>query len=210
VNNGAALEVDAAVSNVRIADNIVSGSGDDGIWASGSGLVIEGNEVYDSAGRSIFLGANASGARVIGNLVVRGNYGVMFNNSVTGAIIRHNTLVYARLDELFIGIAQADEVTNNVFAYAGQLGLRATDAAIAHRDYNAYFANAGGDCSNCSPDAHAITADPLFLDIATDDYTPAPGSPLIDAGTDTGEDRNGPTTGLFNGPGPDIGWIETP
>jgi len=209
-NCGIGIEIGIDVSNVRIANNVVSGSGGDGIWAGGPNPTIEGNQVYDSGGRSIYLGPNASGARLVGNLVVRGNYGVLFFNSVSGAVLRHNTLVYASMDELLIGIAQADEVTNNVFAYAGQLGIRATDAVIAYRDHNAYFANVGGDCLSCSPDAHAVTGDPLFVDVLTDDYTPGPGSPLIDAGTDRGEDRNGPAAGLFNGLGPDIGWIETP
>ncbi len=101
-------------------------------------------------------------------------------------------------------------MTNNVFAFAGDYGLIASDASIEYRDYNAYFGNGLGACSTCTLEAHAVTADPGFVDAAADDFTLRADSPLVDAGTPTDEDRNGARSGLYDGLATDIGYWEQP
>lgn len=204
------LEIASVASDVTVRGCRITGSGADGIAVLGAGVTIVDNTIVDSALRGIFLGTNASGARVIGNLVVRGDRGILLANVVTGVVLRHNTLVYQAGDGLVIGSANAAEVTNNVFAFAGDYGLIASDASIEYRDYNAYFGNGLGACSTCTLEAHAVTADPGFVDAAADDFTLRADSPLVDAGTPTDEDRNGARSGLYDGLAPDIGYWEQP
>jgi hypothetical protein len=49
-------------------------------------------------------------------------------------------------------------------------------------DYNDMWNNTGGDYGDVSPGAHDISANPLFVDAANDDFHLAAGSPCIDAG----------------------------
>jgi phosphoglucomutase len=63
--------------------------------------------IVDSFGRGIYLGANASGAVLVGNLVVRGDRGILLGNGVSGVILRHNTLVYQEGDGLVVGAGNA-------------------------------------------------------------------------------------------------------
>jgi len=208
--NGDALEIAVAAADVTLRGCRITGSGTDGIAAMGSGITIVDSTIVDSVGRGIYLGANASGALLVGNLIVRGDRGILVGNGVSGVILRHNTLVYQTGDGLVVGSGNAAEVTNNVFAFADGYGLIATDASVDVRDYNAYYGNGDADCSGCTLDAHAVTAAPAFADAPADDFTLLDGSPLVDAGTPTGEDRNGARAGLFDGLAPDIGYWESP
>jgi len=141
---------------------------------------------------------------------VRGDRGILLANVVTGVVLRHNTLVFPTRDALVVGSANAAEVTNNAFAFAGDYGLIAGDSSIDYRDHNAYYGNGLGACSTCALEAHAITADPGFVDAAAGDLTLLADSPLVDAGTPTGDDRNGTRAGLYDGLAPDLGYWERP
>jgi hypothetical protein len=59
-----------------------------------------------------------------------------------------------------------------------------------------YYGNRNADCSGCSLDAHAVTADPGFADALADDFTLLGDSPLVDAGTPTGEIATAPAVAL--------------
>ena len=84
-------------------------------------------------------------------------------------------------------------------------------SSFSANDHNDYFGNTLGTCSACSVGAGSLAVDPLYLDSSIDDFRLQPGSALIDAGIDTGNDVNGPQpgNGLFNGSNPDIGAHES-
>ena len=203
---GDAVEVGVDASNVLIASNLIAGSGTDGIDVFGADVAIVDNVIIDSNARGVLVSGN--GARLVGNLVIRGNRGIQVSLGMAGTVIRHNTLVSQASDGILIDDGQVTEITNNVTAYAGSWGLISGDSPTVTRDHNAYFANGSGPCSSCSLEPNAVTTDPLFVDPGLDDYTPDSGSPLIDAGTDTGEDRNGSRPDRFDGVAPDIGYVE--
>jgi hypothetical protein len=201
-----AVEVGADATNVLFAGNWISGSGTDGIDVFGTSVAILDNVIVDSTARGIFV--SADGTRIVGNLVIRGNRGIQVSPGFSDAIIRHNTVVYQAGDGILVDEGLPAEVTNNTVAHTGGWAIISGDSAAVTRNHNAYFDNASGICSGCTVDPNAITTDPLFSDPGLDDFTLNPASPLIDAGTDTGEDRNGSRAGLFDGTAPDIGHVE--
>ena len=209
VGSGNGIELSTVVTSLTVTRSVISGNDGDGISAVAGTLSILDNQFFDNANRAIYLGPSANDTRVIGNLIVRGQRGVVLGNGVTGVIFRHDTFVSTTDDALTVGSGHAAEIANCAFAYSGGYGIVATNVSIDYRDYNAYYRNVA-DCSNCDPEQHIVTADPRFASLAVDDYTLAVLSPLIDAGIDRGEDRNGASGGLFNGLAPDIGYWESP
>ena len=102
---------------------------------------------------------------------------------------------------------------NNIMSHNLQWGMMADDSEFAVRQYNAYFGNRSGTCDACSGLGNgSLTDDPVYLDAAGYDFRLQPSSTLINAGTDTGYDVNGPApgNGLFNDTAPDIGAFESP
>jgi hypothetical protein len=78
--------------------------------------------------------------------------------------------------------------------------------------YNLVHGNAGGDYDGTSAATGEISADPLFLNAALDDYHLRDGSPAIDAGAEAAgtvdDDLHG--TSRPAGTGWDMGCYESP
>jgi len=171
------------MDNIRIHDNLISGSVRENILLGGS----DGNTdvlgtvyVYNN----IIVGSDDQGLRVNdpqGTVVIQNN--VFYNNGSKG---------YDGNAQLYFERAGAGKITlqNNIlYAESGQtyfqLGAGATPSALkADRNllYNA------GECP--AWDAGCINADPGFVDVASGDFRVKEGSPAIDAGarTDVGFD----------------------
>jgi PKD repeat protein len=191
--------------------NEVSRSGDDCINVLGQNATLDWNYIHDCAIRGIELTGTSDGALVIGNVVTRSDPGILLGTGADNITLVHNVLHGHRSDALLIAPTDTGAVLrNNIFSSNDAFGVRAEDSVFASNDHNVYFANSVGTCTSCSLGAGSLTVDPRYMDAAADDYRLQPGSALIQAGIDTGNDVNGPDPGLFHGANPDIGAHETP
>ena len=208
-NNGKPLLSNSGVvGNIIGPGNLVENSVDRGIESHCDGDRIIGNEVFNSGTDGIMVSVAANG-QIIGNLVVGGVQGIAVLNNTTGWVVWHNTLVSAQSVAFVSGVGSSSDVRNNIFAYSDGWGVSALSIPST-LDYNLYFSNTTGDCSGCSIGLNAVTGDPVFVDMANDNYLLDSGSNAIDAGVDLGWDVNGVTAGNYNGAAPDIGYDETP
>jgi hypothetical protein len=191
--------------------NEVSRSGDDCVVVLGPNATLDWNHIHDCSIRGIELTGTSDGALVIGNVVSRCDPGMLLGTGANDITLVHNVLHTHRGDGLLIAPTDTGAVLqNNIFSSNDAFGMRAEDAVFASNDHNVYFANGVGTCTACSLGAGSLTVDPRYMDASADDFRLQPGSALIDAGIDTGNDVNGPVPGLFHGANPDIGARETP
>jgi hypothetical protein len=199
--------------NVRFGpDNEVSGSASHCLTVVATDATIDRNFFHDCQGRGLDLTGNSDRAFVLGNAITRCDPGTLFGNGAADMVFSHNVLHANRSDGLFAGSIDTGVVLqNNIFSSNAAFGVSGSDSVFAANDHNSYFGNDAGDCSACSLGPGSLTVDPRYMDGLADDFRLQPGSPLIDAGSDTGNDVNGadPGNGLFNGSNPDIGAHES-
>jgi hypothetical protein len=210
--SGAALEVAASAGAGTIIGpgNTVTGSPSHCVSIYNNGALVVDNRITDCAGNAVFLSGTVAGVDLVGNLMLRTNFGVGMGSGTSGANIWFNTIAQSANSAINVGQAANNDVRDNVLAYNGQFGVVGADVKFTQLDYNLYFANGSGACNPCSVGTHSLLVDPLFVSTATDDYTLKPESPAIDAGTSLGVDRNGAAAGDFNGSLPDLGYRESP
>jgi hypothetical protein len=191
--------------------NEVSRSGDDCVSVLGQNATLDWNYIHDCAIRGIELTGTSDGALVIGNVLTRSDPGILLGTGADNITLVHNVLHGHRSDALLIAPTDTGAVLrNNIFSSNDAFGVRGADAVFASNDHNVYFANVVGTCTSCALGAGSLTVDPRYMDASADDFRLQPGSALIHAGIDTGNDVNGPDPGLFHGTNPDIGARETP
>ncbi len=172
---------------------------------------IERSRFEDNVGRALDLSGVSLGGTVVGNVFSGNALGTFLAVGFQGGTIVHNVFHANAGSGLTAGNGASDNVVqNNAFSSNGAYGIEAPDAAFAMLSHNAYFENAAGPCSACSPSARSITADPGFVDPQTGDFHLLATSPLVDGGASTSEDTNGPAPSLFSGAAPDIGAYELP
>jgi len=192
----------------------VVGSGAASTVLSGSG----GSALVSAEG---VVGASLSGFTLAGNggnngLSVEGGaqYVAFSRNAVrdtvtaiavdganTGLEVFNNTIV-SNVGGMAATNNAAVDVRNTIFAYNSGTGLSYQPAASSRlHKYNLYWAN-GSDMSPDEPGAGELFLDPLFLNLAANDYRTLDASPVIDAG-DPG-DPAPPGTGSRA----DIGYLE--
>jgi len=172
------------MDNIRIHDNLISGSVRENILLGGSdgGTEVLGTiYVYNN----IIVGSDDQGLRINdpqGTVFIQNN--VFYNNGSLG---------YDGNAQLYIQRAGTGRITlqnNIVYAESGQtycqFGPSADPSVFKTASNNLWF-NAGA-----APtwDANHVNADPLFVDIAAGDFRLQPRSPGIDAGINTGLSRD--------------------
>jgi hypothetical protein len=206
--------------------NAVQWSGSDSIFGPGNRVTrhgwtaiqvgaktaVHGNRLHDNGGPGMVLGGAAQQTVVWGNVIAFNGLGLDLGANANNIRVLHNTIhgnagvgvdVHSNVGGL--------ELRNNVISHNAEWGVEARDSNFAARTNNAYYRNRSDVCSGCTtPDGSQITADPRYIDTAAGDLRLQPGSPLINAGTDTGLDVNGAAQDKFNGAAPDIGAWESP
>lgn len=195
----------AIIEGNRFEDSALSSLG-----IYGPNAIVRDNVILDAGDRGIFVDRTGNGVLLTGNLIVRATTGIAFGG-LTGATIWHNTIASSADVAVNVGQGSGVDMRNNLFTHSTNHGVHAVDDRFIVFDYNLFYGNGGGDCSGCTtlPGPNTVYDDPRYASLIADDFTLQPASPAIDAGTDTGEDRNGATAGLFGGLAPDMGYVET-
>jgi hypothetical protein len=166
--------------------------------------------ISDSGNNAIFLSGTANDTLILGNLLLRCATAIGMASGTTNLRIWHNTIVYNSISGVVLGQAAGVDVRNNIIAFNTLYGLVGADVKFAQQDYNLMFGNGSGNCNPCTVGANSVLTDPLFVNVAAEDFALGATSPAINAGTDLGVDRNGAGAGNFNGTAPDIGYLERP
>jgi hypothetical protein len=172
------------MDNIRLHDNLISGSLRENILLGGSdgGTEVLGTiYVYNN----IIIGADDQGLRINdpqGTVIIQNN--VLYNNGSLG---------YDGHAQLYIeraGIGRITLQNNILYAGSGQTYYQfgpGADPSVFNAASNNLVYNAGA----CPAwDVNCINADPLFADGAAGDFHLQAGSPAIDAGVATGNDRD--------------------
>ena len=187
------------VEGFTITNGNTARSNGGGIWCTRSSAltiannVVTGNSAYYDGGG---IDCDHSSFQIIANNVITGNsatFGggigcvyasspIITNNTITG-----NSAWYGGGIGCFYGSNAT--ITNNVITgnsawYGGGIYCHTSSPPIT---YNDVWGNAPQNYYGCGPGPGCISADPLFVDPAVDDYHLQPGSPCIDAG-----DNNAP------------------
>jgi len=167
------------MDNIRIHDNLISGSLRENILLGGSdgGTDVLGTiYVYNN----IIVGSDDQGLRINdpqGTVIIQNN--VLYNNGSLG---------YDGNAQLYIEQAGNGKITlqnNIVYAESGQtyyqFGPSAGPSVFSSVSNNLWF-NAG---TAPAWDVNHVSADPQFMDLASDDFRLKENSPAIDAGITT-------------------------
>jgi len=187
---------------------LVTFSAANGLDIYGKNAQLQGNDVAASIGTNYMIHDGANGASLLANVSIGGGDGIGLG-AITGITIWHSTIVDSVYAGLNVGSATQVDARNNIFIGADTYGVRGADSAFSKLDHNLYFNNTSGNRNLGSLDATSIVGDPLFNDPNNFNYELKTGSPAINKGFNLGVDRNGSTSGLYNGTAPDIGWSES-
>jgi hypothetical protein len=147
------------------------------------GNVIMGNLAYTYAGGIASRQLNT--ALIVNNVIAgNGNEGVYLYNTLT--TVANNTIVGNGLTGLEEGILiegnhNSPTIVNNIIV-SHAVGIRSTVSVTPVVDYNDVWGNSVVNYDGVITGAHAISAAPLFVDVAGGDYHLVDGSPCIDSG----------------------------
>ncbi len=173
-------------------NDLLSNSGGDGsaIRPCQAGQVtVDSNRVFfnlntASSGSAIAAcPAQTSPISLTNNVVVSntGN-GIDLNQSMT---LVNNTIAFNSGNGVTVSLVVSATAFNNIAFKNGGCGFGAGPGGYQLLDYNDAFANGTNYCG-ATPGSHSISADPRFVDVATDDYHVTFASPARDAGRNAG------------------------
>ncbi|MBN1962647.1 MAG: right-handed parallel beta-helix repeat-containing protein [Deltaproteobacteria bacterium] len=189
----------------EIKNNIVNG------LRLNTPVIAINNSIYGN-NQGIAVGKAGGLVTILGNLIHSNNgNGIYVQNTDGHTILWHNTIVANGLAGLSShkNVAEID-ARNNIFSYQNTYGIEANDVNFAILNYNNYYENINGACSECTTGTNANYSIPYYINIIEKDFRLVANSNLINAGFDLSIDRNGPETGNYNGAAPDIGNWEAP
>jgi len=176
-----------------------------------TGNSIVDNLIHDQVGLpGILLKGTSDTSRIIGNVLRANGVGIEFRANADSMVVWHNTLHAQTSDGILMATSvSGTDLRNNIFSSNGGWGLNAQSGNFATLDFDDFFSNTSGACQGCATlGPSSKTVDPKYLSPGTGDLRLASDSPLIDVGANTGQDRNGAASGLFDGTAPDLGAFE--
>jgi len=145
-------------------------------FVSNTGMI--GGGIYASGGQffvrhTLFAENNATNSG-----------GAMAVSGIQSGAIAGNTLdgnLSASVAGISIG-SSAIDVFDNIISNSAGTGVSCSGSPSPTVSYNLAWNNTGGNYSGCAPGAGSISANPLFVDRAGDDYHLGLHSPAIDSG----------------------------
>lgn len=206
------LLLEPELDGVFIYNNLVVNTGQDGIQVGSAvgGTKIYNNEVHNYGLKNIEI--HQSGIRIN-----PGTTGVIYSNLIKGGVgkaiflngfdndVYNNLIIDCARDGIHIGdreppAGQSYRIVNNTFSNVAGFGLKTNSWESVNNIFaNNVLVNVGGEIhkNNSDMDFEVFnnflgkSDDGRFSDAANLDYSPKPGSPLIDAGETTGVDISG-------------------
>ncbi|MDX2436717.1 MAG: right-handed parallel beta-helix repeat-containing protein [Acidobacteriota bacterium] len=181
---------------VEIIGNVIRNNAEEGITARVDSLTVAMNLIYD----------NGAGFDAI----------LIQDVASEGKIYQHT--IHGSGDDGIEIEGLNHDIRNNVITGSAGYGINVNAGTITESN-NLITGSATSPenalgRSNAALDASDLDADPLYVDAAGGDFSLAEcSSPAINTGLDLGADQpdvNGGDTGLFTGPAPDMGVLETP
>lgn len=213
-NNGGA----AQLLNSRITGgSFISNSA--GITNTGNGGAISGNTVQIAGTRFLrntaALGGGISASGWVQNSLFADNSARNGQGNEMEAIsetaIAHNTFASSGLISTTgsaILLQATGTISNNIIA-SHTLGIESLYGPVVE-DYNLFFGNGTDITGSVGVGGHSVSGDPLFVDVAADNYHVQRGSAAIDAGADSSIHQDVDGEPRPQGVAPDIGFDETP
>lgn len=205
LNHG--VYIDGGADNVEVAHNIIQHIGEGNLLQtySSNGLPLQNINIHHNwmeNGRKFGLNISHStytgviynnvvkDARLSGMALQVANY----DNIAMNLIVAHNTFInndkdrrYGQITDQYgsYGLSGTVLIANNIF-YTNEAGASTFFGAGSNSsNYCSFDKNLFWDGGKSSPSGNGtiINADPLFMDIAADDFRLQTGSPAIDVGT---------------------------
>ncbi len=182
-----------------------------GFFMSTAVSIVSGDATFERIGFQGCTTAIAvnggSGTNIRGSLLVQNDTALSIDAGASDVVVRNNTFWNNGTAAIDIASGSTgNQVHNNLFS-TNPISVSAAPASLT-LDYNSWWASST-NCSGCTIGANAVTSDPLLTDPANRDFELRETSAAVNAGTDLGDDRNGPEPGLFWGSAPDIGAVES-
>jgi parallel beta-helix repeat protein len=185
-----------------VKDNISAAGGGGFYVEMNSTPTINGNKIISNRAQNGggIITLSGSNPTITNNYVVRNRAaehggGIYVNDSAP--IIRNNTVVANNALGTGEGVyiwptSAAPTIVNNIIVNNNYGIRRAAGTFLGIADYNDVWNNITKDYFAIDPGPHDISADPLFVDTANDNYQLSWGSPAVDAGLNAGA----PTTDI--------------
>ncbi len=197
-DNGAAVYLadgSQTVAFTTIYSNLATSDGGAVYIGGGHAITVSANTIWENEatnGAAIFNAASA-GVTVQNNVVYRNqaSSGGGFYNDAGSPLIQHNTFYDNQAAANGGGLysaAGSPIINNSLFINNVNVGVYVAGGAPAIA-YNDVYGNSGGNYDGILPDQTGsngnISADPLFLDVAADDFHLLTQSPAMDSGDPT-------------------------
>ena len=185
-----------------ISGATISGNGGNGILINDADKVtIIGNKIANNTSNGIQTAGNGTQSWKIYNNIISGNQsnGIFFNYDIGGNqiftqvsnnVIYGNTISGIYFDEYYFGGSALNDllINNNIIANNGVSGIgrdlvsntwELTDIKLM---YNNFYNNGINYANGFEAGYQDISADPIFVNVANDDYMLGNGSPSVNMG----------------------------
>jgi parallel beta-helix repeat protein len=188
---GGAIYVLSGAAPVIKNNLILSNTADygSGIHSLDAWPLVDSNLFAFNSGVSIDLVRAANPTTIVNNVIVHsGDDGVDIDESDSASLV-NNTIAFNANGGVQIFSGSTARLRNNIVVSNTNCGINVLSGSVntVTLEYNDFWGNTPVNyCTNSSPSASDISADPLFVDAANGDYHIRSGSPAMNTGTNVG------------------------
>ena len=185
----------ASKQYIYFESNYVYGTKDSTTGADGDGMFMDWftengyaryNFIRDNEGGGLHL-KTTKNVDVYGNIIVNnGRMGIQMRLGIYNIGV-YNNVIYGNTQSGIALLEDCDTVVmqNNIISENGAYGINDVydQSSSESEDYNDIYFNSSGERNNISVGSNTVTGDPLFVDVANDQYWIQDSSPAKQTGT---------------------------